>query len=372
MRERREEEGKSGTTATARAPFERANGVDAPEPVWAPGRGFLDRDEEVLPATSVEIEDTSIENAAVNVANLKDHPDRREALQAVELALQKENEAKDAVKFAELDFKAKQNLTFNANNDLFALKRQYFPDEPPEDLLKAANERVEKTREVLEKSRLERNEAWDKEASAKQNTKAAEEERNVIDRRLASPIISNEATGDRLGDSIVVEMQNRIPKEKQAQAQEANQWLRENTVLTNDLDPIKIRHSTKHAAFYDPNTREVVVGNGFGTKTWAHEFMHAIEDRNPIITAANREFKERRTANEPVVSLRTLTQENYDPKIRVQPDNFIMPYTGRVYRDGGTEIASTGLEMMFRNPVEFAVNDKDHFDFTLRLMKGKL
>ena len=41
MRERREEEGRSGTTATARAPFERMDDRDPPRPVWAPGRGWL-------------------------------------------------------------------------------------------------------------------------------------------------------------------------------------------------------------------------------------------------------------------------------------------------------------------------------------------
>ena len=41
MREDREEEGRTGTTATSAAPFERASGVEAPRPVWAPGRGFL-------------------------------------------------------------------------------------------------------------------------------------------------------------------------------------------------------------------------------------------------------------------------------------------------------------------------------------------
>lgn len=41
MRHRREDEGRAGTIATARAPFERMEDRDPPAPVWAPGRGWL-------------------------------------------------------------------------------------------------------------------------------------------------------------------------------------------------------------------------------------------------------------------------------------------------------------------------------------------
>jgi SPP1 gp7 family putative phage head morphogenesis protein len=41
MRDRREDEGRAGSTATAAAPFEKAAGVTVPKPAWAPGRGWL-------------------------------------------------------------------------------------------------------------------------------------------------------------------------------------------------------------------------------------------------------------------------------------------------------------------------------------------
>lgn len=41
MAERLQAEGRTRTTATAAAPFERNDGTPPPKPVWAPGRGFL-------------------------------------------------------------------------------------------------------------------------------------------------------------------------------------------------------------------------------------------------------------------------------------------------------------------------------------------
>jgi hypothetical protein len=41
MADRREDEGRAGSTATAAAPFDRANGTSVPPPAWAPGRGWL-------------------------------------------------------------------------------------------------------------------------------------------------------------------------------------------------------------------------------------------------------------------------------------------------------------------------------------------
>ena len=51
-------------------------------------------------------------------------------------------------------------------------------------------------------------------------------------------------------------------------------------------------------------------------------------------------------------------------------DDFLDPYVGKVYDSGDTEIVSTGLQWMYKNPAEFHKRDPDHFDLILRILKG--
>jgi len=51
-------------------------------------------------------------------------------------------------------------------------------------------------------------------------------------------------------------------------------------------------------------------------------------------------------------------------------DDFLDPYVGKVYDTGDTEIVSTGLQWMYKNPAEFHHRDPDHFDLILRILRG--
>lgn len=57
-------------------------------------------------------------------------------------------------------------------------------------------------------------------------------------------------------------------------------------------------------------------------------------------------------------------------------DQFIKPYMGKVYEDNGklwaTEIISMGLDMMYRDPLRFANEDPEYFEFMILLISGAI
>ena len=140
--------------------------------------------------------------------------------------------------------------------------------------------------------------------------------------------------------------------------------------------------SIRGRAHYSGNT--LSLSSGTDIQTAIHEYMHFIEDKNPQMLANSIAFLRYRTEGEKLKSLKTLTGLSYGTKEKARPDKFFNPYCGKTYAFAGetynepyldadaTEIMSMGVEELFKNPVEFAKNDREYFDFVIANLKGKL
>src|SRR5690606_38302985 len=90
-----------------------------------------------------------------------------------------------------------------------------------------------------------------------------------------------------------------------------------------------------------------------------HEIAHWMEHASPELLARSAAFLDRRTQGEVAVPL--------PGGGTAKPDQFFDAYCGRLYRSGGatyaTEILAMGIERFAFDPVRFAAEDPDYFDF---------
>lgn len=95
-----------------------------------------------------------------------------------------------------------------------------------------------------------------------------------------------------------------------------------------------------------------------------HETMHWFEDHAHGGGARARKFLNDRTKGEPEVRLNKLKpMSNYADDEVTKPDKFVDPYVGRIYKGGGTEVTSMGLDALYVNAKHFADSDPDHFTY---------
>lgn len=110
--------------------------------------------------------------------------------------------------------------------------------------------------------------------------------------------------------------------------------------------------------------------------TGIHESMHWLEDFNAHVHKRCVEFLEYRCKGETAQSLRKLTGLGYRADELARPDKFFSPYCGKDYIFHGsryaTEVLSMGVEKMLKDPVAFAKQDPEHFNFVISIMKGEI
>jgi SPP1 gp7 family putative phage head morphogenesis protein len=380
MRERREEEGRAGTTATAQAPFERANNVDAPEPVWAPGRGWLDAEarEEAIEAAT-EAAEMSIDEArriADEVADLADAEEivaqraviQREQTKRAEI-VQEYNESSLRVRAAA----AELNQAEFERKRATSLRVSRSPGAPNDEEYLALQRREQELR-MAYNAELDRNNALVADFNNQVAViNEAQRELAAVQRQLASQFISNEATGTPLGPVPTYEMRGTVGKPMRAAANEAQEWLHQNTALTPLMSDMPLTSTRQKRSFYQPSDGSLNMTAGLTrTATYIHEIGHLVEGRAPSLISESLAFRERRTANEPLVRIADLLPNHgYKLNERTKADQFIHPYIGKDYGTTASEVMSMGLEFMYENPIDFAVRDPDMFAFILNAMKTR-
>ena len=125
---------------------------------------------------------------------------------------------------------------------------------------------------------------------------------------------------------------------------------------------------TGYAGQYTENQRLIEwAGGRDGTTTLVHEYGHHMSDQAYLPSAGGMRsrpdstglaFFRRRTEGEEL--------KVYYDDIKVKRDDFIDPYTGRVYSFGsGKEVMSTGIEQISKNPVKMLGKDPEHFNLIL-------
>lgn len=107
-----------------------------------------------------------------------------------------------------------------------------------------------------------------------------------------------------------------------------------------------------------------------------HELGHYIEEHNPKIRAEAQKFLLKRTKGEPVERLMDLAKgRGFRPEELVKNDKFLDVYSGCWYEHPNgklyaTEILSMGLSYIFKNPLQFAIEDPEYFELLLKLLRG--
>ena len=115
-----------------------------------------------------------------------------------------------------------------------------------------------------------------------------------------------------------------------------------------------------------------------GTKI--HEFCHFLEHKNPRMLLNSKAFLKYRTKGEPLISMNQAENtRGYGSHEKTRKDKFFKSYCGKVYSLNGeyysadaTELMSMGLERIFENPVEFAKEDREYFDFVIANIRGDI
>ena len=154
-------------------------------------------------------------------------------------------------------------------------------------------------------------------------------------------------------------------------------------VLPKYMEPDQLSKvsTIRGRAHYSGNT--LSLSKSTDVQTAIHEYMHFIEDKNPQMMANSIAFLRYRTEGEKVKSLKALTGISYGAKEKARPDKFFNAYCGKTYSLLGdkdepyldataTEIMSMGVEELYKDPVAFAKNDREYFDFVIANLKGRL
>lgn len=119
-----------------------------------------------------------------------------------------------------------------------------------------------------------------------------------------------------------------------------------------------------------PPGDEIVIRIDQQSRVIAHEVAHTIEMKNPRILQRAEDWRDNRTKGEREQLLSKITgNKNYGKDEKTKPDKFIHPYIGKPYKNA-TEVISMWLERMLDDPVKFAKDDADMFDFVYAALRS--
>lgn len=169
-------------------------------------------------------------------------------------------------------------------------------------------------------------------------------------------------------------------------------------VMVAKLEEGPLTDDKDRSYFYEGR---LFMGDSSKGKVAVHEMTHAWENLDPKAHKAAVAFLQKRTAGEKPVFLQDLLpNDGYGSEEIVKVDKFENPYTGRLYtwatydrfkskerqqlstnnalaeditphiRPGSTEILSMGVERMYDDPIGFAKQDPEYFEFVYNVMKG--
>lgn len=140
----------------------------------------------------------------------------------------------------------------------------------------------------------------------------------------------------------------------------------------SDMQRIVTVRSIRNRSYYD--NRAIYVRMPVDEHTVVHELGHWLEDIDSDIFDKISTFYDQRTAGDPLISMNAASgSSGYRANELTKVDRFIDPYMGKYYYQGNkryaSEILSMGLEQMSRDPVAFALNDPDMFDFIYGIVR---
>jgi hypothetical protein len=132
------------------------------------------------------------------------------------------------------------------------------------------------------------------------------------------------------------------------------EWL-EKSMADSRQNPLPLKNAGRGKYQHRP----AVMSLGDRQFCEVHELAHRMEHTVPGLWSREKEFYGRRTAGEPLQSLKTLTGRNYRANEKARLGNFNDPYMGKDNGGGGYEIFSMGIEKIMFG----AYNTKEDLDF---------
>ncbi|MBP3956303.1 hypothetical protein J8F10_13515 [Gemmata sp. G18] len=148
--------------------------------------------------------------------------------------------------------------------------------------------------------------------------------------------------------------------------------------------PVYIGQARSSRAEYDPNSKRLLILGKSDAPTICHEYGHHLEIDPGVLTAANRLWTERfhgtaevnmKTAF-PDKPYTTHEKGRWDKTNQIQRlylDNLSRAaYIGkRVKSRTGTELISSGMELLYNNPLFFAETDPGYFNLVVGVLRGE-
>lgn len=109
-------------------------------------------------------------------------------------------------------------------------------------------------------------------------------------------------------------------------------------------------------------------GHSSTTSTIVHEIAHAIEYKVPDISERSKAFLKQRAGGAELKKLSKLTGSNgYRDDEVAYEDEWVKRggdhYMGKWYDSKATELITMGIERLIKDPVDFALKDREYFDF---------
>lgn len=131
---------------------------------------------------------------------------------------------------------------------------------------------------------------------------------------------------------------------------------------------VSLVKSNESRADYQPKISAIRLTEYAKNSEYIHELGHHIEEL-PEVHKLAKGFYEKRTRDQPIHQLNILHPwAKYRDDELIRKDSFMDEYTGKIYKDGHTEIVSMGLQHLFLEPIEFRQKDPEHFDLMMKVL----
>ena len=133
-------------------------------------------------------------------------------------------------------------------------------------------------------------------------------------------------------------------------------------------DKLVIKHVTANGhsksfprAYYDSFQNIVSLPDSTSRSVVWHAISHYLEYKTPGLQEVAEVYLASRTANAEAKRL----GPGYMLAEKAKEADFIHPYCGKIYQDGGTEILAMGIQFMTEDPSKLWLEDREMFEFTL-------
>lgn len=138
------------------------------------------------------------------------------------------------------------------------------------------------------------------------------------------------------------------------------------------ISPAEATHGAGFSrSYFNERTNSIHLATTYAPIVW-HEMGHWIEHNVPGGKEAALSYLDSRTKGEEAKPLKEIDPKkpSYEDWEVSKKDKFLEPYVGKVYQSGATELTSMGLQMLKEDPAKFFRQDRDHFEFTLGMIRA--